>query len=203
MSGDGVFVDEAHFIRRRCIENGPLAMLGQDACILLASTPPTGPSGIQSILDGELNGQEICTKVNFEFTCRACKIRQKEHPEIMCIHRMHLRPHVQNMHAILVARAAYGEASDSFQREHQGVTTADSDLFIDPAHIEELRLAPPILPTKSPKYVYVSCDPNGSSRHWVDDHTSAYAFVTCYFQGLQTVVSVRQNYSLLKGAGPP
>ena len=117
MSADAVFVDEAHFIKPSCIKNGPLAMLGQNARIVLASTPATGESGIRNILEGMYDGEEICTKVDFEFNCPACKKRQRDNPALVCVHRLHLRPHVQNIRAIMIARAAYGEDSDAFKVE--------------------------------------------------------------------------------------
>lgn len=190
MSGDGVFVDEAHFIKRRCIENGPIAMLGQNARIMLASTPATGESGITNILEGKVDGEDICTKVDFDFNCPACKRRQLENPGITCVHRFHLRPHIQNINAIMVARAAYGADSDAFKREMMGSSVFGSHAFIDPESIETLRTAPAHEPRRPPKFVFVSCDPSGCTRHYIEDHTSAYALVTAFVDQNQYVVSL-------------
>lgn len=183
-----MFVDEAHFIKRRCIENGPIAMLAMDANIIYASTPATGESGIQNVLTGEVNGEEICTKVDFDFNCPACRRRQRTNPSIMCVHRLHLRPHIQNLQSILIARAAYGEDSDAFKREMLGSNVYGMHAFIDEESIQQLRDMPLHHAPAAPRYVFVSCDPSGSTKKYLDDHTSAYAMITAYMQDGKLVV---------------
>jgi hypothetical protein len=188
MTGNGVFVDEAHFIKRRCIETGPLAQVIMEANVIFASTPATGHSGIQGVLDGKVDGEEICAKVDFEFNCPACKKRQRHNPAVMCLHRLHMRPQIQNMHALMIARAAYGPESEAFRREIFGTAVYGSNTFIDPEHIKRLETAPRHKPHKPPRYIYVSCDPSGSTKYYVDDHTSEYAFVTAYMENGKAVV---------------
>lgn len=190
-TGKAIFVDEAHFIKPDVINNGVNSMLGENAYIVMASTPSTRRSGVQHILDAKLpNGEPICTVVDFEFNCPACKRRQVDNPSVMCVHRLHMRPHTQNMRSVMIARAAFGAASVAFRREMIGTTIVGANQFIAPDLIRELRDAPRHEAAVPPHYVYVSCDPNGSSRHYTSNNQSAYAIVTAYHDGGKTVVCI-------------
>jgi hypothetical protein len=126
-------VDEAHFIPPESIRNGPLAMLGQDSVIIFASTPATGASGIQTVLDAEHPpGKKICNSVDLEFNCPDCKKIQYTDPGFLCECRLHLRPFQQSLHALMIARAAYGEESDAYRREMLGSSWLGSHDFIKP-----------------------------------------------------------------------
>lgn len=189
MSGDMVFVDEAHFGRPDCILNGPLAQMGQNACIVFASTPATGTSGIEGVLKGvDDYGNEICTKVDFEFTCPACKKKQEKNPEVLCVHRMHLRPHIQDSYTLMIAKAAYGENVDAFRREMMGSTVIDAHAFISPRRVEVMRTMEPYATTTQPRFLFVSTDPSGASKKDKDGTTSAYAIVTAFVEESKIVV---------------
>jgi len=189
MSGVVVIVDEAHFLPRRSIENGPLAMLLQQARILMASTPPTGVSGIQTILDGKLpDGSPICTVVDFEFNCPRCKLIQIDHPEYVCTERFFLRPHIQDSESVMIMRAAYGPDSDAYKREALGSAVMGSHDFIPQEDIKILRETPSFQTTLAPHYVFISCDPSGSTKHYREDATSDYALVTAFIEKGSLVV---------------
>jgi len=183
MSGVVVIVDEAHFLPRRSIENGPLAMLLQQARVVMASTPPTGISGIQSILEGKLpDGSPICTVVDFEFNCPRCKIIQVDHPEYVCVERFYLRPHIHDSESVMIMRAAYGPDSDAYKREALGSAVVGSHDFIPNEHVKMMRESPSYQPKMPPQYVYISCDPSGSTKHYREDATSDYALVTAFIE---------------------
>ena len=163
-------------------------MLSEGARVAMASTPARGASGIQQILDGihEITGKPICKQVDFDFNCPSCRKKQVENPAYMCIHRMHLRPHIQSIDMIYIARAAYGVDSDAFRAEVMGSAIVRNFNFIAPQHISLLRntdkttvITEDMMQTP-PHYVYVSIDPSGSTRSKVDGETSDYAFVTAF-----------------------
>jgi hypothetical protein len=187
-----VFVDEAHFIPRLSIENGPLAMLAEDSVIILASTPPTKESGIQTILDGEWPpGKKICYCVDLEFNCPACKKIQVTDPSHMCECRLHLRPFQQNLDALMIARAAYGAESEAYRREMLGSACVGMHDFIREEFVQKIRENELVKSSdikKKPEYVFVSCDPSGASKKEVDGGESDYAIVTAFFDGLRLVV---------------
>lgn len=188
MGGTAVFVDEAHFIKPLVIKNGPVAMLGMDANIMMASTPATGPSGISGILNARLDGKAVCKKIDFEFTCPACKRRQISDPTVVCYERLYLRPHIQNLNAIRIAQAVSQDDPESFAREHMGVSVFENYSFIAPEHIENLRSADFHTPQFAPKEIFVSVDPNRGSKHFVGNHNSDYAIVTAYYDEGKLVV---------------
>lgn len=163
-------------------------MLGMDASIMMASTPPTGKSGISGLLSGMLHGKPICTKVDYEFTCPACKIRQLEDISVTCHHRMHLRSQVQSIKSLEIARAACEDDPESFAREHAGVAVYDGYAFIDPSCVKKLRESAFYTPKTPPTEVYVSIDPNRGSKKYVGNRNSDYAFVTAYYDEGRLVV---------------
>jgi hypothetical protein len=183
-----VFADEAHFLPLRTVQNGIIAMLNEGARVAMASTPARGASGIQQILNGvhEITGRPICKQVDFDFNCPACRKKQVENPAYMCVHRMHLRPHIQSIDMIYIARAAYGVDSDAFRAEMMGSAIIRNHNFIAPEDIAQLRdndrsvVATEDMMRNPPHFVFVSIDPSGSTRSKVDGETSDYAFVTAF-----------------------
>ena len=163
-------------------------MLGENAIMGMASTPPTGPSGIQGILTNPLpDGKLICKTVDFDFNCPACRKRLVTEPGHMCMHRMYLRPPTQNQRSIDIARAAYGQDSDAFRREMMGTAIVHSLNFIPADAIAWLRSPAAVKEVETegrvpPRFVYISVDPSGSSRARKDGHVSDYAIVSAYMR---------------------
>jgi len=172
-------------------------MLNEGTCAVLASTPARGKSGITNIRNGlhPITRKKICTEVDFDFNCPACRRVQADNPSYICVHNMHLRPHSQNMNSVYVAQAAYGANSDAFRAEMMGSSIIRDESFLSKASIERLRN--PEISTESiehfldkpPHYVYVSIDPSGASRSKKDGETSDYAFVTVFMWRSVFVVS--------------
>jgi hypothetical protein len=185
-----VFVDEGHFIKPDVIKVGPIAMLAMNACIMIASTPATGTSGINQILTAKLDGKPICTKIDFEFTCPSCKIRQIEDPSVVCMDRLYMKSQVQDNESMRIAKAASYADPISYAREHLGVSVFDNYAFIDPSKIQEIRDAPYYVPDVLPTDLYVSIDPNRGSKTFTDGKSSNYAFITAYMQKGTYVVKV-------------
>lgn len=193
MGGTMIFVDEAHFIKEDVIKTGPLAMLGMDASIVLASTPATGKSGIEGILNGEIEGVPICTQVDLSYICPACALRKKENPDIahtiVCDDRAYLCPPMTSKMSLKIAAAATSNDPGYFEREHAGVTVYNNYSFIDKKYIDAIRNAPCYTNKHIVRQLFVSIDPNRGSRHYVGDRNSDYAFVTCYFEDSKAVVN--------------
>lgn len=155
--------------------------MGENARVMMASTPPTGESGIEGVLNNKhpITGKSICTQINLEFECPACKIRILTDPGWICTERLHLRPPHQSVESLYVAIAAFGDNIDSLRREMFGVTVRDSHEFIEKRYMDILASSKPVRGIlNSPHYVFVSVDPNGSCRNWIGGHTSDYAIVT-------------------------
>lgn len=185
-----VFVDEAHFIHPEAIKAGPKAMVLGGACVIMASTPATGVSGIQDILDGTLEktGEPICEWVDFDFTCPICKEIIVVDETWMCPHRIFWRPPIQSIESVLISRAMYGGAVDAFNREIMGSASMVTDSFIPSDYIDAFRKLPPYVPNGVIRQVWCSADPSGQTVNFVDGHTSDYAMVSAYFQDHMYVV---------------
>lgn len=162
------------------------------ATLIFASTPPTRESPCKSILEGKYRDKFICVYFNFEFTCPGCKIIQETIHSYICPHRIHWRPMHQNPEILYIARAAYGEGSEDFKREIMGTDANTMHSFVHPKSIENLRIRASddhrIKLKRPPKYVFVSCDPCGSTKRSEDGTTSDYAFVTVCFDNAIPVV---------------
>lgn len=131
MSGDLVIVDEAHFIPKQSIQNGPLAMLAQNAYIIMACTPPRGPSGIEGILNGILpDGRAVCKVMDYKFTCPDCMPILKINKDYECMHRKNWRPSYQSEGRIATARACFGEDDFAFNPEMNGLTVSAGTQYI-------------------------------------------------------------------------
>lgn len=166
-------------------------MLLMGATLIFTSTPETRESPCKSILEGKYKGEHVCMFMNFEFTCEDCKIINENHPGYICPHRIHWRPMHQNPETVYIARAAYGEGSDEFNREIMSSHTTSAHTFIHPQKIDHLRTKPHVKLTSTPRYVFVSCDPCGSTKVTEDNNTSDYAFVTaCVSEGAVVVSSL-------------
>jgi hypothetical protein len=180
------------------IEAGVIGMLNEGSCIVLASTPARGKSGIANIRNGihPITRKKICREVDFDFNCPACRRVQADNPGYICVHNMHLRPHSQNMNSVYVAQAAYGANSDAFRAEMMGSSIVRDESFLSPASIARLRdpeisvVSVDYLMDIPPHYVYVSIDPSGASRSKKDGETSDYAFVTAFVRNATFVVSL-------------
>ena len=190
MCGNFVFVDEAHFISEECIQNGPLAMLAQHAYIVMACTPPRGRSGIQKILDGKLaDGKLVCKRVDYEFTCPTCKKIQSESESYMCPHRAHWRPPQQTLERILIVKACFGDAEEAFGAEMNSIESKGGNLFISEGAVADLRVKPHESVFHEPHFVFVTMDPNGSSKKIANSGTSDYAVVISFVQDRRIVVT--------------
>lgn len=167
-------------------------MLLMGATLIFASTPATRESPCKSILEGKYRQKFICLYFNFEFTCPGCKLIQESMASYICPHRIHWRPMHQNPEILYIARAAYGEGSEDFKREIMGTDATTMHAFIHPKSIENLRIRAfdksRVHLRQPPRYVFVSCDPCGSSKRSEEGTTSDYAFVTACFVGGVPVV---------------
>lgn len=187
-----VFVDEAHFIHPEAIKAGPKAMVLGGACVIMASTPANGVSGIQDILDGTLEGtgETICDCVDYDFTCPICKEIFLVDETWMCPHRIFWRPPIQSFESVLISRAMYGRSIDAFNKEIMGTASMISDSFIPSDCIDSFRKLPPFIPQTTIRQVWCSADPSGQTVNYVDGHTSDYAIVTAYYQDHMYVVRI-------------
>lgn len=169
-------------------------MLLMQATLIFASTPATRESPCKSILEGKYRGKYICLYFNFEFTCPGCKLIQESMSSYICPHRIHWRPMHQNPEILYIARAAYGEGSEDFKREIMGTDATMMHRFIHQKTIDNLRIramdSSRVVIRQAPKYVFVSCDPCGSTKKSEEGTTSDYAFVTACFVGGTPVVSL-------------
>jgi hypothetical protein len=199
MGADVVIVDEAHFIPEESIENGLNAMILQGACAVLASTPPKGKSGIQSLLENKRDdtGEYVCTQVDFDFTCPTCKEVQVKNKTYMCPHRWHWRPPVQSDDSVMISRALFGGNQEAFNREIMGTSVISSNLFIEPEHVMRLRNKSLVTRDTPPHFVYVSMDPSGATKKYIDGHTSDYAITTAYFKEGQVTVTKKKTYIII------
>jgi hypothetical protein len=190
MGAEIVFVDEGHFIKSEVIQNGPLAMLGQNASIVITSTPALGKSGIEGILTGELDGKPICTQIDLSYICAVCALRKIDDPTVECDHKKYLFPAMTSNTSMKIAAAATANDPAYYDREHAGVTIYNNYNYIDKRVIDSLRAAPRYYNKDIIKHLYVSIDPNRGSKHHVGDRNSDYAIITCYFENKKAVVNI-------------
>ena len=186
-------MDEAHFLHKKVIQNGPLAQLIIGGRVAMASTPPrVYPSPIQDILDGKhpVTGEPICVQVNLELTCAACKkLKHLENrPDIVCGHMAHLMPGYMDPDVLFTAKAAFGRDAEAFTIEMTGAAMPPQNNFLDEMPMKTLRDAARAEPGAPPRYIFVSCDPNGASRKAADGKQSAYAIVAFYVDNGRHVV---------------
>lgn len=165
-------------------------MLMMGATLIFASTPATRESPCKTLLEGKNRGKHVTKFFNFEFTCPGCQAIQATMPSFICPHRIHWRPMHQNPEILYIARAAYGEGSDDFKREIMGTDATSANAFIHPRCIDSLRESPRVRILEPPQFVWVACDPCGSTKKSEDGTTSDYAFVVVVFQNGVPVVSL-------------
>lgn len=180
------FIDEAEFTKVDTLRN-IYPMLLQNACLVLASTPPIHESPCKNIKEGvTTSGDRICDVYNLEMTCGPCKKLQEQNSSILCEHNIGMRPTMHDPEVIEILQAAYGNA-ESFEREINGVNTLATNRFIPRDNIETLVSSEWYDFKVAPRFVFVSIDPATNVRS-ENNIRSFFALVTsCIVDGMVVV----------------
>lgn len=152
--------------------------------MIFASTPESGESPCKGILRGEVDGKRICLYLNREWICEDCK----ENGIDECHHKTGQRPIFQKPEIMQVLKAAYGKDNVSYKKEIQGTQGESAHTFIPKRHMQTLRAAEWHKTRVSPRFLFVSCDPSGSTLAEKTGDRSDYVLLTGYVEGGTCVV---------------
>lgn len=174
MGADGAFVEEAAAMNQDVFFKVIAFLIGvTETAIIIISTVLTAGNFLSVLIHLKYkNGTPLFNTLIIKLQCDRCGIyslkrkRGRDETTKLCDHLIQMLPSHKDAESdemIRIMMSAVGREGD-YDRESRAIITDGKNVVFDEERLSKLRIQKPIISTDRPKYLFVTCDPNGGGE---------------------------------------